>query len=162
MSTEDILASEDVKKLGLSDTELEVLRKSVSGMQEMDQEELFKSSLEQQKAKAERLEIEGPSDSALSEEIAREKFKLKVGEAELAKMEAPPPQEGEALGAQGAPPVVIAGGGGSTDNSQNDNSTNTTNQSITNNQYGGGDGASFNSKNNDGSLFNQQGTYAGA
>ena len=162
MSTEDILASEDVKKLGLSDTELEVLKKAVGGMQEMDQEELFQSSLEQQKAKAERLEIEGPSDSALTEEIEREKFKLEAGAAGLAKMETTPPQEGEALGAQGAPPVVISGGGGSQDNSQNDNSQNTTNQSITNNNYGGGGEASFNSRNNDGSLFNQQGTYAGA
>ena len=72
----------------------------------------------------------------------------------------PTPMEGQALDEKSAPIVSTNVGGSSTDNSTTDNSTTSTNNSITNNNYGGGGGSGMDTRNQDGSLFNQQGTYS--
>ena len=68
--------------------------------------------------------------------------------------------EGQVLDEKSAPIVSSNVGGSPTDNSTTDNSTTTTSNSITNNNYGGGGGSGMDTRNQDGSLFNQQGTYS--
>jgi len=90
-------------------------------------------------------------------EFDKRKKRTIVPKAQVAQ---PTPLEGKALDEKSAEINNVVTSGGSTDNSTTDNSSTNTNNSITNNNYGGGGGSGMDTRNQDGSLFSQQGTYS--
>lgn len=161
MSTADILKENAAVLQNLSPAEREKL---IQDLDTMDTAAL-KDKAQSDAIAAAEATAEDPLTDEQKADIrakATADFEKTVGRTKstLATPVPPTPMEGQVLDEKSAPIVSSNVGGSPTDNSTTDNSTTTTSNSITNNNYGGGGGSGMDTRNQDGSLFNQQGTYS--
>ncbi len=165
-SEEQVLEATAKLQKTLTPDELEMFLSNIKNQSGLALEDLAKDSVGKKSLVGGLLGKKGLTDEQkkLQEDIFVGKGQLeRSGKDQIeakAKMVEGEVVEGQTLDELSAPIVAPNFGGSSTDNSQTDNSQNNTSTTQNNNYYGGDSGGGMNTRNQDGSLFKQQGTYA--